>query len=197
MSFGHKLKLGAIALSASLMVLHLAHRDSIRVSSPSPHPVEAAVSPIYFSPGTNPEDVDLSLVEHAHRSIDVAMYTFTDHRIAEAMRRAPEPKRGVLVRIYRDREQYEQELRRDSTVSTLLAGEPRIHVKVKNGRELMHEKAMLCDDSVLRSGSGNWSVSAARYQDNEVSVTTDPSSVAAFSRDFREMWERSDNRQVR
>ena len=195
MSFGHRLKLGAIALSASLMVLHLAHRDSIRVSSPSPHPVEAAVSPIYFSPGTNLEDVDLSLIEHAHRSIDVAMYTFTDHRIAEALRRAA--KRGVLVRVYRDREQYEQELRRDSTVPTLLAGEPRIHVKVKNGRELMHEKAMLCDDSVLRSGSGNWSVSAARYQDNEVSVTTDPSSVSAFSRDFREMWERSDNMQVR
>jgi phosphatidylserine/phosphatidylglycerophosphate/cardiolipin synthase-like enzyme len=101
------------------------------------------------------------------------------------------------VRVYRDREQYEQELRRDSAVPTLLAGEPRIHVKVKNGRELMHEKAMLCDDIVLRSGSGNWSVSAARYQDNEVSVTTDPSSVSAFSRDFREMWERSDNTQVR
>jgi phosphatidylserine/phosphatidylglycerophosphate/cardiolipin synthase-like enzyme len=98
MSFGHKLKLGAIALSASLMVLHLAHRDSIRVSSPSPHPVEAAVSPIYFAPDTNLEDVDLSLIEHSHRSIDVAMYTFTDHRIAEALRRAA--KRGVLVRVY-------------------------------------------------------------------------------------------------
>ena len=195
MSFGYRLKLGAIALSASLMALPLAHRDSIRGVSLSKHPVEAAVSPIYFSPGTNLEDVDLSLIEHAHRSIDVAMYTFTDHRIAEALRRAA--KRGVLVRVYRDREQYEQELRRDSAVPTLLAGQPRIHVKVKNGRELMHEKAMLCDDSVLRSGSGNWSVSAARYQDNEVSVTTDPSSVSAFSRDFREMWERFDNTQVR
>lgn len=70
-------------------------------------------------------------------------------------------------------------------------------MKVKKGRELMHEKAMLCDVSVLRSGSSNWSVSAARYQDNEVSVTTDPSSIAAFSRDFREMWERFDNMQVR
>jgi phosphatidylserine/phosphatidylglycerophosphate/cardiolipin synthase-like enzyme len=126
MSFGHRLKLGAIALSASLMVLHLAHRDSIRGVSLSKHPVEAAVSPIYFSPGTNLEDVDLSLIEHAHRSIDVAMYTFTDHRIAEALRRAA--KRGVLVRVYRDREQYEQELRRDTAVPTLLAGDPRIQV---------------------------------------------------------------------
>jgi phosphatidylserine/phosphatidylglycerophosphate/cardiolipin synthase-like enzyme len=195
MSFRHRFKLGAIALSGALVVLHLAHRDSIRGVSPSSHPVQAAVSPIYFSPGTNLEDVDLSLIEHAHRSIDVAMYTFADRRIAEALRRAAE--RGVLVRVYRDREQYEQELQRNSTVPSLLAGEPRITVKVKSGRELMHEKAMLCDDSVLRSGSGNWSVSAARYQDNEVSVTTDPSPVSAFARDFQEMWERSDNTQVR
>jgi hypothetical protein len=69
------LKLGAIALSASLMALHLAHRDSIRGVSLSKHPVEAAVSPIYFSPGTNLEDVDLSLIEHAHRSIDIAEET--------------------------------------------------------------------------------------------------------------------------
>jgi hypothetical protein len=50
---------------------------------------------------------------------------------------------------------------------------------------------------VLRSGSANWSVSAARYQDNEVSVTTDPAMVAAFSREFRAMWDRPDNSQVR
>ncbi len=195
MSFGPRLKLGAIALSGSLVVLHLAHRDSIRGVVPASHPVEAAISPIYFSPGTNLEDVDLSLIDHAHRSIDVAMYTFTDRRIAEALRKAAD--RGVLVRVYRDREQYEQELRHDSTVPSLLAGEPRITLKVKSGRELMHEKSMLCDDSVLRSGSGNWSVSAARYQDNEVSVTTEPSSASAFARDFQEMWERSDNTQVR
>jgi phosphatidylserine/phosphatidylglycerophosphate/cardiolipin synthase-like enzyme len=50
---------------------------------------------------------------------------------------------------------------------------------------------------VLRSGSANWSVSAARYQDNEVSVTTDPAMVAAFSREFRAMWDRPDNSVVR
>jgi phosphatidylserine/phosphatidylglycerophosphate/cardiolipin synthase-like enzyme len=60
----------------------------------------------------------------------------------------------------------------------------------------MHEKSMLAD-SVLRSGSANWSVSAARYQDNEVSITTDPAMVAAFSREFREIWDRPDNSVVR
>ena len=195
MSFGHKLRLGAIASvsvpdgassrSSSLDKSQFAFSASGRSRGFSD----------LFLPRHEPRR-SRSLADRARASVDrrgdVYLHGSPDR---EALRRAA--KRGVLVRVYRDREQYERELRRDSTVPTLLAGEPHIHVKVKNGRELMHEKAMLCDDSVLRSGSGNWSVSAARYQDNEVSVTTDPSSVSAFSRDFREMWERSDNMQVR
>jgi phosphatidylserine/phosphatidylglycerophosphate/cardiolipin synthase-like enzyme len=122
------------------------------------------------------------------------MYTFTDRRIADALRDAAE--RGVHVRVYRDREQYEEELRKGSTVPSILAGSRNIEVRVKRSNDLMHEKSMLAD-SVLRSGSANWSVSAARYQDNEVSITTDPAMVAAFSREFREMWDRPDNGVVR
>jgi phosphatidylserine/phosphatidylglycerophosphate/cardiolipin synthase-like enzyme len=139
-------------------------------------------SPIYFAPETNLEDVDIALIEHARQSIDVAMYTFTDRRIAEALRHAAE--RGVHVRVYRDREQYEEELRKGSTVPSIVAGSPNVEVRVKRSDDLMHEKTMLAD-AKLRSGSANWSVSAARYQGNEVSVTTDPAMVAAFSREFR------------
>lgn len=192
--FGSGFRLGAIAVPALLALLILAHRTTHRPTGVQPRAAEAASSPIYFSPSTNLEEVDLSLIGLAEHSIDVAMYTFTDRRIAMALRRAAE--RGVTVRIYRDHEQYEEELRRGSTVSSILAGEPHIEVKVKQSDELMHEKAMLCDDE-LRSGSGNWSVSAARYQDNEITVTRDTSEVAAFAREFRAMWERPDNKQIR
>jgi phosphatidylserine/phosphatidylglycerophosphate/cardiolipin synthase-like enzyme len=192
--FGYGLRLGSIALSASLVLLVLAHRGTHRPSSVQPLAIEASSSPIYFSPSTNLENVDLALIERAEHSIDVAMYAFTDRRIALALRTAAE--HGVTVRIYRDHEQYEEEVRRGSTVHSILAGEPHITVKVKHGGELMHEKVMLCDD-VLRSGSGNWSVSAARYQDNEITVTKDEAEVAAFVREFRAMWERPDNMQVR
>jgi len=57
----------------------------------------------------------------------------------------------------------------------------------------MHEKAFLVDDSILRDGSGNWSVSAARFQDNQITVTRDASQVAPFDREFRGMWNRGDN----
>jgi phosphatidylserine/phosphatidylglycerophosphate/cardiolipin synthase-like enzyme len=189
-----RLLLGAIGLPVSLLLLYLAYGSSRHAEHVSPASVEAASSPIYFSPSTNLEEVDIVLIERARRSIDVAMYTFTDRRIADALRHAAE--RGVQVRVYRDREQYEEELRKGSSVPSILAGSPNIEVRVKRSNDLMHEKSMLAD-ATLRAGSANWSVSAARYQDNEVSVTTDPAMVAAFSREFRAMWDRPDNSQVR
>ena len=61
----------------------------------------------------------------------------------------------------------------------------------------MHEKAMLIDGSTLRDGSGNWSISASRYQDNQVSITHDPEQIAQFRRNFEAMWSRRDNTIVR
>src|SRR4051812_25568715 len=113
--FGYGVRLGAIALSGSVVLLLLADRGTHKPIGLQPPAMEAASSEIYFSPSTNLENVDLALIERAEHSIDVAMYTFTDRRIALALRKAAE--RGVTVRIYRDHEQYEEELRRGSTVS--------------------------------------------------------------------------------
>jgi phosphatidylserine/phosphatidylglycerophosphate/cardiolipin synthase-like enzyme len=56
-----------------------------------------------------------------------------------------------------------------------------------------NEKVFLIDDKILRDGSGNLSVSASRYQDNQVTVTEDVNQIAAFDREFEEMWNRRDN----
>ena len=146
---------------------------------------------IYFAPAANLERVDIGLIDQSQHSIDVAMYAFTDRTIAQALVRAA--ARGVQVRVYRDRSQYEEERARHSQVGAVLATAPTLHIRVKGSDELMHVKAMLIDGNVLRDGSGNWSVSAARYQDNQVSVTHSPQQSEAFARDFAAMWSRSDN----
>jgi phosphatidylserine/phosphatidylglycerophosphate/cardiolipin synthase-like enzyme len=155
---------------------------------------DAASDQPFFSPATNLEEVDINLIDHAQHSIDVAMYTFTDRRLALALRRAAE--RDVKIRVYRDREQFEEEQKRGDTVASVLSGNPNISIKVKASNELMHEKSFACDGAVLRSGSGNWSVYAARYQDNEISITRSRSSVDAFLQDFATMWSRTDNVKV-
>ena len=78
----------------------------------------------------------------------------------------------------------------------ILQSQPTIQVRVKTSRELVHEKVVLIDDGIIRDGSGNWSISAARYQDNEITVSTDPEEIKAFQQDFAEMWARPDNQIV-
>ena len=146
---------------------------------------------IYFSPTTNLEEVDISLIDHAQQRIQVAMYAFTDRAIAQALARAA--SRGVEVSIYRDRAQFQEEQGRHGQVLAMLSHRPDVHIRVKGGDDLMHQKAMLVDGEVLRDGSGNWSISAARYQDNQVSVTRSPQQIEAFERDFTAMWNRPDN----
>ena len=183
--------LGLLLYGIFALVMHHSGAHQLTASRLGAADAEAANDQPYFSPATNLEEVDIDLIDHAKHSIDVAMYTFTDRRIAQALRRAAE--RDVKIRVYRDREQFEEEQKRGNTVGNVLSGSPNISIKVKASNELMHEKSFACDGEVLRSGSGNWSVSAARYQDNEISVTNSHASVTAFLQDFAGMWSRSDN----
>jgi phosphatidylserine/phosphatidylglycerophosphate/cardiolipin synthase-like enzyme len=168
-------------------------RQQLQAALPAGSLVHAAEGrgQIYFSPLQSLERVDVGLIEQAHSSIKVAMYAFTDRNIAEALAR--QASRGIVVWVYRDRDQFEQERMHRSQVEAVLAGQRNIHVRVKGTNELMHEKVFLIDGKILRDGSGNWSVSASRYQDNQVTVTEDVNQIAAFDHEFEEMWNRRDN----
>ena len=85
-----------------------------------------------YSPDANIERLDVealnSTVANAH--LDIAMYAFTDHILANAVADAAE--RGVKVRIYRDEQQYEQESGRDQYVARKLAAEQNVSIRVKH-----------------------------------------------------------------
>jgi phosphatidylserine/phosphatidylglycerophosphate/cardiolipin synthase-like enzyme len=146
---------------------------------------------IHFAPEENLENVDIPLINGARKAVDVAVYTFTDRKLADALVTAA--GRGVQVRIYRDREQFQSEQNRGGQVSAILFGQPNIQIKVKASRDLMHDKAFEVDNHILRDGSGNWSLSAAHYQDNEIRVTNNPLEVNAFEQIFSAVWSRTDN----
>ena len=155
----------------------------------------------HYSPAEDLEELDLDAVQHAKRSIDVAMYSFTDRNLAQALLGAAH--RGVQVRIYRDRIQFEEEqLAADKahqhSLSDLFHHQRNVHVKIKNSREhnLMHLKAYLVDRKLLRDGSANWSPSGLLHQDNNTRFTTDAVQVRAFQQTFEAMWERRDNREI-
>jgi phosphatidylserine/phosphatidylglycerophosphate/cardiolipin synthase-like enzyme len=148
---------------------------------------------IYYSPDENLEKEDVAVIAAARSRIDAALYSATDYAVCDAL--ADEAKHGVKVRVYRDREQYEQEQNRahgrQTCMGELIAAGA--SVKVKGSSELMHLKSYAVDGRVLRSGSANVSESGEKRQDNDVIFMASPAAVNGFEQDFESIWEREDN----
>jgi phosphatidylserine/phosphatidylglycerophosphate/cardiolipin synthase-like enzyme len=143
-----------------------------------------------YSPESNLERNEVETLRTAKRSIDIAMYSFTDRELAQELVRLA--GMGVRVRVYRDREEYEQENRRgQSTTEMLLAA--RIEVRIKASRDLMHLKSYVIDDVLLRTGSANWSPTGLKRQDNDVEYDADPIRARLFTARFAELWDRPGN----
>jgi len=145
---------------------------------------------VYYGPGDDFESVDARLIGRARKTIDMAAYVLTDRAVAEALGRAA--MRGVRVRIYVDGEEMGR-----SRALEALADAPNLEIRRKApSRDLMHLKSYQVDGRVLRSGSANFSVSGAEYQDNDLIVIESPAAADKFEDVFERLWARSDNRRI-
>jgi phosphatidylserine/phosphatidylglycerophosphate/cardiolipin synthase-like enzyme len=52
----------------------------------------------------------------------------------------------------------------------------------------MHHKFMVVDDSSLITGSYNWTLSAAKYNHENVLLTTEGGLVKSFLKEFGQLW---------
>jgi len=166
----------------------------------APQPAMAAETQAgnHFAPAENLEQLDLEQIAQARHTLDIAMYSFTDRYLADAVIEAAH--RGVKVRIYRDRSQFQEEqrnadLHHQRSLSDMFHRQPNVQVRVKDSNEhnLMHLKAYVVDGKLLRDGSANWSPSGLKQQDNNAHFTSDPAQVHAFQQAFEEMWSRTRN----
>jgi len=136
---------------------------------------------IHYAPAENLEKLDVSLIDSAQKSIDLAAYVITDWPVIEALIRAAD--RGVALRMYLDGGQ--RATRAPLPLFVELAETPGVMIKVKrSGSPLMHIKAYLIDEHLLRTGSANFSASGLKQQDNDLIVINDPMSASAFKRNF-------------
>lgn len=152
----------------------------------------------HFSPAENLEQLDLAALGSAKQSVHLSMYAFTDLRLAhELIDRA---RQGVIVRIYRDGEQFEQEQERSSrygwvTPTMLFHGHPNIHIRVKpsSRRFIQHLKAYCVDEKLLRDGSANFSRSGEEWEDDSADFQNGPGVCRRFEREFEVLWNRNVN----
>ena len=161
-------------------------------------PATDATGAEHFSPWEDLEQLDIAELRKAKQRVVVAMYSFTDRRLAEVVNELA--ARNVEIRAYRDQEQFQDEERaavrfREPSTTQLFRGRPTIRVRVKQGplRNLMREKAFCIDGILLREGSANWSRGGLLMQDNNAHYSSDATDIERFEKTFEAMWARREN----
>ena len=138
----------------------------------------------YFSPRGGCREAVIDLINHSKRSIDVAIYSFTDRKIARALIKAHD--RGVKVRVIIDYGNGKSRY----CVGPLLekAGIP-VRYKRGSGGGLMHHKYAIYDGEVLSTGSFNWTANADKRNDeNLVVIRNDSHLVELYQKNFNKLW---------
>lgn len=133
----------------------------------------------------------IASLKAAERSIDIAIYSFTNREIAKALRDVA--AKGVKVRIIYDESSNEP----NKTRSTIgyLAKLQNIEVctlkgnKAANGKYfgIMHMKVAIIDDAVLFIGSANWSKNAFENNYETLLRTTESALVGKSKATLTEM----------
>ena len=137
-------------------------------------------------------------IDLAQKSVDIAIYSYSDAGISAALARAT--ARGVKVRfVFNDA----GDNSRQATPATTTSGKlESIGVNVRYINKIMHHKFMIVDgprDEIARAktahlvtGSANWSSSAARtFDENTVIFQNQEELVLRFQREFDNMWAHS------
>ncbi|MDI3298601.1 MAG: phospholipase D family protein [Bacillota bacterium] len=119
----------------------------------------------------------------ARKTLDLAVYSFTDERIAQAVLAAK--RRGVRVRLITDREELRNPYQKAVVGELRRAGVP---VEQNSHAGLMHLKVAVIDGRTVITGSYNWTLSAADENDENLLVIRDPALAASYGRLFESMW---------
>jgi phosphatidylserine/phosphatidylglycerophosphate/cardiolipin synthase-like enzyme len=137
----------------------------------------SVVGPQRLSGG--PETALIEAIDAADQSVDMAIYDLDLEAVGEALRRAH--GRGVAVRLVVESDN----LGVPAIVELIAAGIP----LVADGRPpLMHDKFTVIDGREVWTGSMNYTVNDAYFNDNNLVRLRDTAAAEAFAAEFDEMF---------
>lgn len=143
-------------------------------------PVQAAPNvKVYFTPEQRVDDVIAAEIDRATRSVDVAMFTYTNATIGAAIERAAR-KPGVKVRLVLESKQTgmsSADEKAEAAGATVVRGGNRI-----GQYSAMHQKYAILDDERVITGATNWTNAGTRTNEEDLVVVDD----AAFARKYRQ-----------
>lgn len=139
---------------------------------------------VRFSPDDKVDDMIETLIAAADESVYMLAYSFASRDIAERLETAAEGGRDVIV-ICEDSKAYT-----DGGGQCGPLAEAGLNVYVDGYEDiLMHEKAIILDESVVIAGSYNFTRSADKRNDEQVLVIQSPEIAAAFLAEFNKILE--------
>lgn len=136
----------------------------------------------------------VTLFDGAERSIDVAIYSFSDAAVRDALARAV--ARGVSVRLVFENAAAD----RSKGASSWSASLEDRGIEVRGVNKIMHHKFAIVDGArtsldeasgaTVATASGNWSNSAAtKFDENTVFFQGDVKAALAYQAEFDAMWD--------
>ncbi len=178
-------------LSSTFILLLLIGCSSTRENSTATLKTESVIIKPYFSltnsnfnKGGGVDDILIDEIKNAKKSIYLAIYGFSNDRIRDAIIVAF--NNGVDTRIVTDDSQI------DSENITILRDEGIEIIDDKNPYALMHHKFLVIDESVVWSGSANYSYYAF-YKNNENLVKIKSQKIAkVYIDEFKELYDYTD-----
>ncbi len=138
----------------------------------------------FFSPRGGCSAAIIKTINQAQTSIDIAIYSFTNRKIADALIKAY--KRGVKIRIVSDK----GTARGRRCVLPLLEnlGIP-VRYKRGSGGGLMHNKYAVIDRKIVITGSFNWTKSAEYRNDENLLIINNQDLAKIYEENFKKLWE--------
>jgi len=151
---------------------------------PCPPCSSCTVKSLFVSPSVDGviEARLISILDAATRTVDLALYSFTDDQLGAAVIRAHQ--RGVMVRVILDDGQEGSAGGREHA-KLVAAG---IAVVVEKVTGLMHHKFLVVDRTITVTGSYNWSDAADQSNFENVVVIVYAEVADAFTAEFNRLW---------
>ena len=137
---------------------------------------------VYFSLYDNPELIIIKNIDNAKEFINIAMYTFTDREIAQAIIKAKD--RGVDIKIYLDRSQVNAKY----TKSRYFVNSGIKDVRISSNNYIMHNKFAVIDNEIVITGSYNWTASAGERNNENLLVIDDKNIIIKYQDHFEILW---------
>lgn len=135
----------------------------------------------YFAPEDNPRAALLARLQQAEREIHFMAFSFTDQEMARIL--LEKARAGVQVRgVFETRNATSE----SSAYNTLRqAG---LDVRLDGNPYTMHHKVVIIDGRVVVTGSYNFSLNAAKDNDENLLIITSPELAARYQAEFEKVY---------